>query len=204
MKMNAHSHGQAMYLDPRMPAPEDCVLRPLLDRRARETPDKIFVVFEDGTSWTYAELRRQVAKVAASLQKIGVSQGDFVLSWQGNGPVTLLTWFALNYIGAVYVPINTSYRGRLLEHVVANSDATLMVGDARLIDRLAEVELAQLKRVISIGETDWSDSRLEILPEATLTSGPAEPQPLLREIAPWDIQNVIYTSGTTGPSKGVL
>ena len=193
-----------MRIDPRMPPPEDCVLRPLLDRRARETPDKVFAVFEDGESWTYAELRRRVARVAASLQQAGVSQGDFVLSWQGNGPITLLTWFGLNYIGAVYVPINTSYRGRLLEHVVANSDATLMIGDSRLIERLADVELAQLRRVISIGETDWRDPRLEILPESTLTAGPAEPAPLEREIAPWDTQNVIYTSGTTGPSKGVL
>ncbi len=193
-----------MNIDPRMPPPEDCVLRPLLDRRARETPDKVFAVFEDGESWTYAELRRRVARVAASLQQAGVSQGDFVLSWQGNGPITLLTWFGLNYIGAVYVPINTSYRGRLLEHVVANSDATLMIGDSRLIDRLADVELANLRRVISIGETDWRDPRLEILPESTLTAGPAEPAPLAREIAPWDTQNVIYTSGTTGPSKGVL
>ena len=193
-----------MKIDPRMPAPEDCVLRPLLDRRARETPDKVFAVFEDGESWTYAELRRRVAHVAASLQQAGVSQGDLVLSWQGNGPITLLTWFGLNYIGAVYVPINTSYRGRLLEHVVANSDATLMIGDSRLIERLADVDLAQLQRIISIGETDWRDPRLEILPESTLTAGPAEPQPPQREIAPWDTQNVIYTSGTTGPSKGVL
>ena len=193
-----------MRLDPRMPPPEDCVLRPLLDRRARETPDKVFVVFEDGEKWTYAELRRRVMHVAASLQQAGVSQGDFVLSWQGNGPVTLLTWFGLNYLGAVYVPINTSYRGRLLEHVIANSDASLMIADARLIDRLAEVDLAQLRRVIALGDTGWRDDRLELLPASTLICGPAESDSPQREIAPWDTQNVIYTSGTcllyTSPS----
>lgn len=193
-----------MRLDPRMPLPEECVLRALLDRRASETPDKVFVVFEDGEQWTYSELRRRVMHVAASLQRAGVAQGDFVLSWQGNGPVTLLTWFGLNYLGAVYVPVNTSYRGRLLEHVVANSDATLLIADARLVDRLGEVDTAQLRRVITIGDTPWRDERLEFLPASTLTSGPAEPQPPEREIAPWDTQNVIYTSGTTGPSKGVL
>ncbi len=193
-----------MKLDPRMPAPEDCVLRPLLERRARETPDKVFALFEDGEQWTYAELRQKVARVASGLQSAGVAQGDFVLSWLGNGPVTLLTWFGLNYLGAVYVPINTSYRGRLLEHVVENSDARLMIGDARLIERLGDVEVAQLRRIISIGDTDWRDERLEILPESALTSGSDEPAPLQREIAPWDFQSVIYTSGTTGPSKGVL
>lgn len=193
-----------MRLDPRMPPAEDCVLRLLLERRARETPDKVFVIFEGGESWTYAELRRRVAKVAASLQAQGVRQGDFVLSWQGNGPIALLTWFGLNYLGAVYVPINTSYRGRLLEHVIANSDATLMLADARLLDRLEGIDLAALARVIAVGDAAPSLPRLEVLPEAVLFAGPAEPRPPEREIAPWDTQSVIYTSGTTGPSKGVL
>jgi crotonobetaine/carnitine-CoA ligase len=49
--------------DPRMPPPEECVLQPLLDRRARETPHKVFVQFAaTGAAWTYAELhcRRSV------------------------------------------------------------------------------------------------------------------------------------------------
>ncbi len=193
-----------MYLDPRMPRPEDCVLRPLLDRRARETPDKVFAIFEDGESWTYAELRRRVAQVAASLQAQGVAQGDFVMSWQSNGPITLLTWFGLNYLGAVYVPVNTSYRGRLLEHVIANSDATLMVADCRLLDRLQGIGLSQMKRVIAVGDAAPTVAGLEVLPQSALFAGPAEPAAPAREIAPWDTQTVIYTSGTTGPSKGVL
>jgi len=34
-----------MKLDPRMPPPDRCVLGPLLERRARETPDKVFALF---------------------------------------------------------------------------------------------------------------------------------------------------------------
>jgi crotonobetaine/carnitine-CoA ligase len=193
-----------MKFDPRMPPLDHCVLRPLLERRARETPGKIFALFENGEQWTYARTRSQVARVAAGLQRAGVRQGDFVLSWQGNGPVTLLTWFALNWLGAVYVPINTAYRGGLLAHVIANSDAQLMVADARLLERLGEVELAQLRRVIAVGPSDWRHPRLEVLSEIALTDAGEEPAPLERAIAPWDIQSVIYTSGTTGPSKGVL
>jgi crotonobetaine/carnitine-CoA ligase len=193
-----------MRLDPRMPRADECVLKPLLERRARETPDKVFAVFDGGERWTYAELLARVRRTAASLQVLGVAQGDFVLSWQGNGPSALLTWFGLNYLGAVYVPVNTSYRGRLLEHVIENSDATLMVADARLLDRLSDVAVAALRRVVALGACEWRDPRLEVLGESVLVAGPDEPVPPLREIAPWDIQNVIYTSGTTGPSKGVL
>ncbi len=69
-----------------LPPPSDCVVRELIERRARETPDRTFVLFEDGASWTYGELRGRVAGWAAGLQRVGVRQGDYVLSWQPNGP----------------------------------------------------------------------------------------------------------------------
>ena len=36
------------WRDPRVPPPEDCVLRPLLERRATVMPDKVFARFPDG------------------------------------------------------------------------------------------------------------------------------------------------------------
>ena len=48
--MNANVPGKVY--DRRIPAPDDCITRPLIDRRARETPDKIFSLFPDGSSWT--------------------------------------------------------------------------------------------------------------------------------------------------------
>src|SRR4030088_3237364 len=126
------------------------VLRNLIDRHASERGDKEFVLFSDDQSWTYARLRRNVRRVAASLQALGVKQDDFVLSWLPNGPHALAVWFALNYIGAVYVPVNISYRGRLLAHVIKNSGARLMIADARLVERLAEVDRAALDTLVVI------------------------------------------------------
>ncbi len=67
-------------------------------------------------------------------------------------PAALLTYFALNYLGAVIVPINTAYRGGVLEHVIRNSGAALMVADGRLLDRLKGIDLSALRRVVSIGK----------------------------------------------------
>ena len=50
----------------------------------------------------------------------------------------------LNYLGAVYVPVNMAYRGALLQHVVALSGRALMVADGGLAPRLAEIEPARL------------------------------------------------------------
>ena len=73
-------------------------------------------------------------------------------------------WFGLNYIGAVYVPINLAYRGRLLEHVIANSDARLMVAHGDLVGRLADIDCALLERVVVVGGSPEPVSGIAILP----------------------------------------
>jgi crotonobetaine/carnitine-CoA ligase len=182
----------------------DCVLRDVLDRFADETPETIFGVFEDRTSWTFGQLRSEVRGAAHALRKLGVAQGDHVLVWLPSGRDALKTWFAINYLGAVYVPINTAYRGRILAHVVANSDAAVAVVHADLVARLADIDKARLERVVVLGGTAEAIDGLELLEASALGAASDLPVPIERPIAPWDTQAILYTSGTTGLSKGVL
>jgi len=191
-----------------MPSPahhgidEQCIVRDLLIRRAAEHPDRDFMLFESGERWTFAQALARVRRHAAGLDSLGVGKGDFVLSWQGNGPTAVTTFLALNYLGAVYVPINTGYRGRLLEHVVRISGARLMLADGRLIDRLAPIDTSRIETVVVIGDERPVLPRLRLVAAASLTA--AGDRPPEHAIAAWDTQSVIFTSGTTGPSKGVL
>jgi crotonobetaine/carnitine-CoA ligase len=180
------------------------VLRNLVERHARERGDDTFALFSTGDQWSYARLRVNVRKVAAGLQALGVKQDDFVLSWLPNGPHAIAVWFALNYIGAVYVPVNVSYRGRLLAHVIQNSGARLMIADARLAERLAEVETATLDTLVTVSGAPAVLKGIRCLAEDALSAATGEPADPVRAIMPWDTQAIIYTSGTTGPSKGVL
>jgi len=134
------------WYDKRIPAPEESVLQPLLDRRARETPDKVFVQFADGgATWTYRELRDQVRETAAALQALGVKQDDPVLTWLPNGPEALRIWFAINYLGAIYIPLNLAYRGQILEHAVRSSGARLIVGHPDLLPRLDAIDSSSIQ-----------------------------------------------------------
>jgi carnitine-CoA ligase len=190
----------------RVPPREECVLRYLLERRAADHPERTFVVFDGGEEWSYGELLRRVRGTAAGLQAAGVGQGDHVLCWLPNGPDALRLWFAINYVGAVYVPINTAYRGGVLRHVVANAGARLMVADHRLVERLADVDLGadvELDTVAAVGGPAAPVPGLRIVDAATLVAT-GEPAPPERPIEPWDTQAILYTSGTTGPSKGVV
>ena len=193
-----------IWFDPRVPDADLCVLRPLLDRHAAATPDKVFARFADGSEWTYRQTQAIARQTAIGLAALGVKQGDHVLSWLPNGPDAIRIWFGLNYLGAVYVPINLAYRGGLLAHVVANSDAKLIVAHADLVCRLADIDRAALTTAVVLNGVAPAIPGLAMHARDVLQPTDGELPPLAREIAPWDTQSIIYTSGTTGPSKGVL
>ncbi len=194
-----------MTTDARIPPRDECVLRYMLDKWADRTPDKVFVVFEDGSRWTYGETLERVRVRARALRALGVAQSDHVLVWLPNGPECLVTWFAINYIGAVYVTINTAYLGGVLEHAVALSDAKLGIVHAELLPRLERLKLASLSAIVTL-----HGNPTVVLPGVTLhtaealADAPLATLDLPREIEPWDTQCIIFTSGTTGPSKGVM
>jgi crotonobetaine/carnitine-CoA ligase len=187
-----------------MPDADACVLRYMLEERAEKIPERIFVQFHRGAAWSYADTLAQVKRRAAALRALGVRQGDRVLCWMGNGPDLLANWFAINYLGAVYVPLNTGLRGRPLEHVLDNADASLMLAHAALLPRLAEVAPGALRTVRTTGETGAAAlSGLDVAPFAIPETAPVE-LPIDTPIQPWDTQSIMYTSGTTGMSKGVV
>jgi crotonobetaine/carnitine-CoA ligase len=186
------------------PTPQECVLRTLLDRHAAERPNDVFAAMDGAATITWTQLRAIVRDTAAGLQALGVRQGDHVLSWLPNGIDALRVWFALNYLGAVYMPLNLEYRGRLLEHAIALSDARLMIADASLVARLAEIGTATLEEIVAVGGAAATPAGLSLLGAEALDGNGDTLGALERPIQPWDTQSIILTSGTTGPSKAVL
>jgi crotonobetaine/carnitine-CoA ligase len=192
--------------DPRIPAHDRVVTRDLMERWNCEQPQKVFLKFgDDGEEWTYAHLREQTLQTALGLQQQGVRQGDTVLVWLPNSRECLRVFFAVQYLGAVFVAINTAYKGAVLAHVVDNAGARLAVVHADLLPRLGEIGTASLESIIVVGGAAAPIDRLRIQTyEQTLLPATGTLAAPPRAIARWDPCAVIYTSGTTGPSKGVL
>lgn len=191
-----------MVFDPRIPERNRCVLGYQLERWAEERSDQTAFIFHSGERWSWAETLEHTRRAAKAFAELGVTKGDHVLSWQPNGVEAILTWFGLNYLGAVYVPLNTAYRGGVLEHLVALSDATLIVCHAELAPRLADIDTAALTDiVVTRGQAEVPGLRHHAGTVLTRPDGlPAMPV----VVEPWDTQYIIFTSGTTGPSKAVL
>ncbi|WP_332772542.1 AMP-binding protein [Phenylobacterium sp.] len=185
------------------PTADDCVVARLIDRHAAAVPDKVFIRFESGEEWTWAQTRDIALKTAAALQARGVKPGDVVAAWAPNSAALTRAWFGANYAGAALAPINTSFRGRLLEHALGKTGAKLLVVHPELAGRLTGLTLGALERVILTGPRPNDLSLpLEIEPSAALDgdAGAAE----IPEVQPWDTPVIIFTSGTTGPSKAVV
>jgi crotonobetaine/carnitine-CoA ligase len=184
------------------PAKQDWTLAATLRSAAAARPAHVALRSMHGNELTYAQVLSCAESRAVGLQQLGISPGDRVALLMDNSLEMILTWFAVNLLGAVEVPCNTANRGRSLEHVLGNSGAGVVVVDSTYAPVLAEVAgaLPELRAVVVHGadvELPWPTHRLETLtgPREDLSQVPCSYR---------DPAAIIYTSGTTGPAKGVV
>jgi len=190
------------WFTPGRPEKEDSVLPFILERNAAETPDRVQFLFEDGSRWTCRETLEKTRSTASFLREQGVGRGDFVLAWMPSGQSMLRAWFAVNYLGAVYVPINVDFRGSILRHAIGESNAKIMIAHPQLVERLDVLDDVPLDLLFSVGETPaLQNHELEV--RITDLEGDMKAITQPADVHQWDLQMIIFTSGTTGPSKGV-
>jgi crotonobetaine/carnitine-CoA ligase len=197
-----------MPIDTTYPA-ETCVLRYALDKNARAMPDKTYAVFESGERWTYAETLQRVATVAANLHALGVRQGDHVVLMMPNSAAALNAMFAVNWLGAVFVPVNPALKGSALAHVLGDSGATIAIVHEAVADRVIAAEIPALATIVCANAARHTapahvSLHVSLIDIATLSRAETPQPPPPDPIRPFDTQSIVYTSGTTGRPKGVL
>jgi crotonobetaine/carnitine-CoA ligase len=184
---------------------EDEVFPTIVRDRARTVPDRVFVQHVDGGEWTYSEFHRSGLEWASALEKLGVGPSDPVLAMLPNSLTACAVWLGVAWLKAYDVPLNTSYKGRILSSVAGHTEARVAVVAAEFVDRFVAVQddLPTVEHLIVVGPPDgtdtgrWEHLRSEDLLDGSLASDDDAPMP-------WDISTILHTSGTTGPSKGVL
>ncbi|KKC27680.1 crotonobetainyl-CoA:carnitine CoA-transferase [Sphingomonas sp. SRS2] len=156
-----------------------------------------------GTNYSFSDLSERAAAMAAVLRDAGIGQGDRVAIQCGNRIEFLDIFFGCAWINAVAVPVNRAARGQQLQHVLADSGATLFAADSDGVAALFELD----QQALSI-RTVWQlDTECEFTAPRPWTM--ASLPPLGAKFAPCpttlpsDTAAILYTSGTTGPSKGV-
>ncbi|MGD6741781.1 class I adenylate-forming enzyme family protein [Streptomyces sp. BH106] len=116
--------------------------------RAELAPDDVAIVHGE-QHITYGRLLADVDRLARGLHTRGIDQGDRVLSLAGNIPDVVALYLAVSRIGAVYVPVSTSFREREVRFVLENSAPKLAFVDAgRLDDILSWTRESALETVV--------------------------------------------------------
>ncbi|MBA3576572.1 MAG: long-chain fatty acid--CoA ligase [Sphingomonas sp.] len=183
--------------------------------RAREKGDSPFLWAKRQGKWqpiTWAEARRQVIALAASLKTIGLQPGDRVMLVSENRPEWLIADLGIMAAGCVTVPTYSTNTTRDHAHVLGNSGAkAVIVSTQKLANALVPAVLFESScgHIIEIEDVDtgqasdaaqvdrWSD-----LVSGTPDEAAVEQQVMQMQRS--DLACIIYTSGTGGAPRGVM
>jgi len=182
------------------------VLGELIEDRAKRLGDKIFLRFKD-QNISYNEINRYTNRCANAFKNLGIGKGDKVSIMLLNCPEFLYLWFGLAKCGAVEVPVNTSYKGEFLRHIVDQSDSKILVISHEFLDRLKLIEnaLKKVEKVVVLGDIQKQEVagfKIPMMSFEEFFNNSEDPVDV--KVLPSDALSIIYTSGTTGLSKGAL
>ena len=200
----------------------------LVDKVVLDNPGKVYLYFRNHQI-TYLDFREHCLRAARLFHDLGVQHGDRVCLFLPNGLEFLYSWMGLSRLGAICVPVNTSFKQNEVAYLLNNSEANILVSHHSLLEvaREAARECRSLKEKLIVSEDaedqyegtraaldqqhiksldvgDVSETRgwrdfRSLLDEAS----PLPPE-AYREVRPEDISMLVYTSGTTGDPKGVI
>ncbi len=149
----------------------------------------------DGRSLSYAALDAGAARFAAAIASLGVEPQDRVLVQAEKSVEFVLLYLACLRMGAIFVPINTSYTDAEVAYFISDSDPKLIVTTQ---PRAAATRaMAGSAAVETLGQQQ--DGSLAALAAGTTAAVPPRPAPDAGRLAAF-----LYTSGTTGRPKGAM
>lgn len=165
-------------------------IRPLDHLVLRGADDAPALVLRVGVV-SYKDLRTRVSHLAAWLQDRVPEKGARVATWAAKGEMTCLMPLAAARAGLVHVPINPLLKRAQAAHILADSGASLILGNTA---RLASLEAGDVPQgCTSVEEAGAMEDARGLGSE--LEPSTADPS---------DLAAILYTSGSTGRPKGVV
>lgn len=169
-----------------------------LDYHVDRRPEKV-VLRDDRVALTNRELFNRVNALAAALAGHGLEEGDVVAMLLPNRVEFVEIIYAVNRLGAVFLPINTRLAPDEWDYILTNSLASVIIADPSFVDALDTLSSTAQPRVrVAVGGAKGSWLEYEDLVQANLGE----------RVHPVDVegesmQRLMYTSGTTSRPKGV-
>lgn len=171
-----------------------------LDNAVKKYGDATYIQFYDQTI-TYKEFGKRVNMLADSLKKLGFDKGDFIHVLVQNSPDTLISYFAIQKIGAVAGPVNGWWKASEVEYLLNDSQGKGLIIEDQYLPMLKEIRsnCPHLDKVIEVSETPAPE---HVSFNSLMEEG--DDSPIKCDSDTEDTAYIFYTSGTTGNPKGVL
>ena len=165
--------------------PANLRLHDLITDQAAKTPDWTAVI--DGAGQlTYREIDRKSNQLAAYLQKLGIGQEIPVGLYLVPSAEMIVGIVSVLKAGGVCVPLDPTYPGERLAHVVVDSQLRVVLTQQSLRSELPSIDA----EVICL-DSEWGSVESE---STDAVQSPVKPE---------NLAYLIYTSGSTGQPKGV-
>ncbi len=169
----------------------------LLQRMARQFPERAALFHGTQTVATYAQWARRCAHLAQQFQDAGLQPGDRIALFMHNHPRYLEVMFGAWWAGLAVVPINAKLHVREAQWIIDNAQASWAFVTSDVTTDTGE-QLTGLQRIIDVDSAEahalWAMPHTSDTPPST---------PII-ERQPDDLAWLFYTSGTTGRPKGVM
>ena len=147
---------------------------------------------------TYAQVDELIKKAAAHMISAGVRKGDKVTLNGKNSVQWAVAYLAINYIGAVIVPIDNQLHIDRVQRLAAFADSVYLIADFDVISKMDKEDewFRNLKGMMCLkGHMDGADNIMELEEEQIYPSQSHECE---------DLAAILFTSGTTGNEKGAM
>jgi len=159
-------------------------------------PGKNALIFGD-RAYTYAEMNRIIAGVAAYLKELGIARGDRISLYMPNRPEWILTYYGAAKIGAITVCVPGAYKTDEVKNVVNDSESSILVTSESHYSLIPALEEIPGIREVLVVERD--EVLQSILKEENTNSCDTD-----TDITGDDACAILYTGGTTGTPKGAM
>ena len=157
----------------------------LIEAQVERSPEAIAVVFDED-QLTYRELDDRANQLARHLQTLGVTSDVLVGLCVERSITMLVGLLGILKAGGAYVPLDPKYPRDRIAHILADSQAPLLITEQSLVSNLPD----HTAQVLCL-DTAWNQIE---------TEDTANLQPTIQAD---NLAYVIYTSGSTGKPKGV-
>jgi acetoacetyl-CoA synthetase len=163
---------------------------------------------------TFGDIREQVARARAGLQRLGVGPGDRVVAYLPNIPETLVAFLATASVGAIWATCPPEFGVRSVLHRLGQLEPKLLLAVAcyrygdKHVDRREQVAavregLPSLETVVHVPYVGGGDDALP----GTVSWDELVAEPAELEFEPLPFAHplyVLFSSGTTGLPKAIV